>query len=490
MKNHAVPKISPTSEKTMMELARTLMAIMERQDAFLKNHCERVANNCANFCESILNWSQEGVEAIFIVAVLHDIGLSLIPLDILQKSEELTEDEEFLVKNHPLNGDNILSHLTCLDGILPIIRHHHEAFDGSGYPDGLKGERIPLGARILSLFDSYDSMTSPRNPPSALSPEEALLEIRKKSGQQFDGNLVDDFVKFIVSASDESEGWLEKKDKAIIRQIFLEILNNFKAGKIDAPVMPQIIREVEKVIQHVTSSVDDVVRVVKNDPVISLRLIAIANSPVYRGVQKIESLKHAIPRIGLKETQNIVIAISLKGLYTAKRLQFQSLMDELWLHVLACAYGSRLIADHLELDDPDKYFLLGLIHDIGKALLLKTFTDDSQSECLNIEVVKTNLQEGHTSLGAGLIKRWGFNDEFITVISHHEDIEFGPQTGKELLVVHLANMLTRNIGYSLFDNEIEIAELQSARLLEIDADALENIGEEVKKIIRDLKDRF
>lgn len=59
MKNHALPKISPTSEKTMMELARTLMAIMERQDAFLKNHCERVANNCANFCESILNWSQD-----------------------------------------------------------------------------------------------------------------------------------------------------------------------------------------------------------------------------------------------------------------------------------------------------------------------------------------------------------------------------------------------------------------------------------------------
>ncbi|MGD8524069.1 MAG: HDOD domain-containing protein, partial [Desulfobacterales bacterium] len=291
-------------------------------------------------------------------------------------------------------------------------------------------------------------------------------------------------------ASDESEGWLEKKDKAIIKQIFLEILNNFKAGKIDAPVMPQIVREVERVIQQATSSVDDVVRVVKNDPVISLRLIAIANSPVYRGVQQIESLNHAIPRIGLKETQNIVIAISLKSLYTAKRLQFQSLMDELWLHVLACAYGAKLIAQHLKLDDPDKYFLMGLIHDIGKALLLKAFTDDSKSEFLNIGVVKANLQEGHVSLGAEMLKRWGFSDGFINVISHHEDIEFSPQAGKELLVIHLANMLTRNIGYSLFDNEIDIAELDSAKLLEIDADALENIGEEIKKIIRDLKDRL
>jgi putative nucleotidyltransferase with HDIG domain len=135
-------------------------------------------------------------------------------------------------------------------------------------------------------------------------------------------------------------------------------------------------------------------------------------------------------------------------------------------------------------------FFAGVLHDIGKALLLKAFTDISQSEFLNIDVVKDSLQEGHVSLGAGLLKRWGFGDEFITVISHHEDIEFNPKTGKELLVIHLANMLTRNIGYSLFDNEIDIAELESAKLLEIDAEALEKIGEEVKKIIRDLEDTF
>jgi putative nucleotidyltransferase with HDIG domain len=490
MKDNALPKISATSDKTMVELARTLMAIMERRDPSLKNHCERVANNCANFCESVLSWPEEAVEAIFIAGVMHDIGLIFLPLDTLQKSEELTEYEKSLVKDHPVNGHDILSNLTCLDGILPTIRHHHETFDGSGYPDGLKGERIPLGARILSLFDSYDSMTSPRNQPSGLSIEEALAEIKNKSAEQFDESFIANFVPFIKSASDESEGWLEKKDRAIIKQIFVEILNNFKAGKIDAPVMPQIIREVEKVIQHATSNVDDVVRVVRNDPVISLRLIAIANSPVYRGVQKIESLKHAIPRIGLKETQNIVIAISLKSLYTAKRLQFQSLMDELWVHVLACAYGSKLIAQHLKIDDPDKYFLMGLIHDIGKALLLKAFTDDLQGDFLNIGVVKSNLQEGHVSLGAGLLKRWGFNDDFISVISHHEDNEFSPDASKELLVIHLANMLTRNIGYSLFDHEVDLVELESAKLLEIDANALENIGEEVKGIIRDLKDTF
>jgi putative nucleotidyltransferase with HDIG domain len=237
------------------------------------------------------------------------------------------------------------------------------------------------------------------------------------------------------------------------------------------------------------SSVDDVAGVVEKDPVMSLRLIAVANSPVFRGVQQIESLKHAIPRIGLKETYNIIFAISVKSLYETKRVHFRNLMDELWQHALACAYGAKLIAGDLKLDESEKYFLLGLIHDIGKTLLLKAFSDISQSETLNIDMVKANLQEAHLSLGAGLLKRWGFGDEFISVISHHEDNEFGPDSQKEILVVHLANHLTRKIGYSTFDQvpDLDFNELESAKLLEVDAKSLDRIAEEVNTTIHDLQ---
>jgi len=97
------------------------------------------------------------------------------------------------------------------------------------------------------------------------------------------------------STDGESEGWLDRIDKSSIRQMFKEILINFKAGKIDAPVMPQVVKEVQSMIKQSMSSVDDVAGIVEKDPVMSLRLIAVANSPVYRGVQQIESLKHAIP---------------------------------------------------------------------------------------------------------------------------------------------------------------------------------------------------
>ena len=489
MKDNTLPKVTPVSDHVMIQVARMLTAILEQRDKLLHLHCVRVANNCANFCERVQSATEQEAEAMFLAGVLHDIGLIFMPLNILQKSEALTEDENALVREHPLKGENILAHLTGLNDIMPIIRHHHEWFDGSGYPDGLKDREIPLGARILSLFDSYDFMTSSRDNASAQSMQDAIAEIKNKSGQQFDADLLDRFVQFIESTGGESESWLEKIDKSSIRQTFKEILINFKAGKIDAPVMPQVVKEVQSMMKQSMSGVEDIAGVVEKDPVMSLRLIAVANSPVYRGVQKIESLKHAIPRIGLKETFNIIFAISVKSLYETKRVHFRNLMDELWQHALACAYGAKLIAQNLKLDEPEKYFLMGLIHDVGKTLLLKAFTDVSQSENLNFDMVKANLQEAHLSLGAGLLKRWGFSEEFINVVTHHEDSEFGPDSKKEILVVNLANHLTRPIGYSSYvhDNEIDYAALDSAKLLEADANLLERVGEEVKTTIHELQ---
>ena len=489
MKEITLPKVTSTSGNMTIQVARMLKAIMEQRDQLLHLHCVRVANNCAHFCERFLSATEQEVEAMFLAGVLHDIGLIFMPLTILQKSEALTEDENTLVREHPLTGENILAHFTGLNDIVPIVRHHHEWFDGSGYPDGLKDREIPLGARILCLFDSHDFMTFPRDKASALSMQDALAEIKNKSGQQFDSDLIDRFVQFIESSGGESEGWLEKFDKSSIRQMFKEILANFKSGKIDAPVMPQVVREVQSMMKQSMSSVEDIAGVVEKDPVMSLRLIAVANCPVYRGVQKIESLKQAIPRIGLKETYNIIVAISVKSLYETKRAHFRNLMHELWLHSLACAYGAKLIAVELKLDEPERYFLMALIHDIGKTLLLKAFSNVSQSATLNIDMVKANLQEAHLSLGAGLLRRWGFSEDFINVIVHHEDSEFGPDSKKAVLVVNLANHLTRQIGYSSYepDNEIDYADLDSAKLLAADADLLERISEEVKTTIQELQ---
>ena len=314
--------------------------------------------------------------------------------------------------------------------------------------------------------------------------------IQSKAGKQFDEYLIPDFIEFIDSTSGKSMDFLLKKDTSSIKQIFTSIVKQFIAGKIKPPVMPQVVREMRRVIKQPKSGSDELAKVIEIDPVISLRLISVANSPVYRGITEINSVKNAIQRLGLKETLNVVTAIVNKSLYETDKPQFRILMDKMWGHSLASAFGAKLIAQNLRLEDPENLFLLGLIHDVGKVLLLKGFIETSKQEKFNMKAIQANIQEAHIILGSFLIKRWGFDDKFINVITHHEDMEFGDDASKETLVVHLANMLTRNIGFSLFEDEVDIAELQSAQMLKLGPENTHYTGEELKQIMRDVAHLF
>ncbi len=490
MADTKIPQTKAEVRDLILEVVRTLVALLEEKDPFLRKHSERVANNSANFCEEYKIVAAQDVETICFAGLLHDIGIVAVPIDILQRSDPLSEEEMVRIKRHPVSGEKVLSNFSYLKDILPMVRHHHEAFDGSGYPDGIAGEKIPLGARILGLFNHFDNLVFPRFSKKELSLQEALEDINSKAGQQFDGKLINDFMTFIEANSGKSEDYLLKRETASMRGIFTQILQKFQAGKINPPVMPQVVREIQTVVKRPRSTSEELAQVIEKDPVISLRLISVANSPIYRGVSEIKNVKSALPRLGLKETLNIVLAIANKSLYSTDKVQFKILMDKLWVHSLASGYGSKLIAQNLKLADSEKYFLMGLTHDIGKILLLKAFTEVSNEKQLNMDVIIANIQEAHLSLGSLLLKRWGFDKEFINVLSHHEDKELSPDTEKEILVVHLANMLTRKIGFSLFDDEIDFAELASAQILKMEPKTIEDIGENIKQVISDVAHLF
>jgi putative nucleotidyltransferase with HDIG domain len=486
----SVPKSESEFKELLLGVVRTLAAIIAEKDPLLGAHCRRVANNCANFCEEFKLLREQENFNLYIAGMVHDLGLIFSHDPLLQDPENRTDNQKIKIRKHPVIAEQILSHLSLVKEILPIVRHHHEAFDGSGYPDGLKGDEIPLAARILCLFNKLDTLVFPFSKSAALSSEDALAKIKKGAGQQFDGKLMDPLVKFIEAHSAESDDFLLKKEHASIRDIFAKVIHNFTTGKLTPPVMPQVVREVQTVIKRANSTANDVAAVIEKDPVISLRLISVANSPVYRGIQEIRNVREAIPRMGLKETLNVIIAIANKSLYETDRVQFRILMDKLWVHSLASAYSAKLIAEQLKLPDTEKFFLMGLVHDIGKSLLLKAFTGISQTKNINLDIIEANIQHGHLSIGGVLLRRWGFDDIFIKVVTMHEGYELSRETEKEILVVHLANMLTRAIGYSLFDGEVDFNELDVVRFLEIDPDKLNKIGEEVKKVIQDVAHLF
>ena len=175
----------------MGSLAR-LSAAIEARDPYAKGHSSRVTVFAQEMARRI-GLDKERVSILRLGALLHDVGKLAVPSSVLLKRGPLTEAEFGQMRRHPMAGARMLQTLGAPEMILPVVRHHHERWDGTGYPDGRKGEEIPLEARILCIADSFDAMTSTRPYRAPKSPADALEELERCAGTQFDPELVEAF---------------------------------------------------------------------------------------------------------------------------------------------------------------------------------------------------------------------------------------------------------------------------------------------------------
>jgi diguanylate cyclase (GGDEF)-like protein len=174
-------------------------ALMQALDEALQDpHHERVAR-LARRLGAELGLAPEALDELTLAGHLHDIGKLALPDALLSKPGPLDEQEWVLMRTHPAVGERIVSAAPELVAISALVRHHHERWDGGGYPDGLVGDASPLGARILAVADAYDAMTSARPYSPSLTGTEALAELRRVAGQQFDPTLVDRFCSMIAA---------------------------------------------------------------------------------------------------------------------------------------------------------------------------------------------------------------------------------------------------------------------------------------------------
>lgn len=183
-------------------VVEALTASIDAKDPYTCGHSERVAHLAARLA-SAHGLDDEQCERIRIAGLVHDIGKIGVPESVLCKAGKLTDEEFGLIKLHPEIGYDILKDIALLADVLPGVLHHHERYDGRGYPRGLAGEDIPLMARIIGLVDSFDAMSSNRTYRAALPRERVLDEIRHHAGAQFDPALADSFASLDLSHYDE-----------------------------------------------------------------------------------------------------------------------------------------------------------------------------------------------------------------------------------------------------------------------------------------------
>ena len=177
-------------EDLFMGFVKAMVNALEAKSPWTRGHSERVAAFALEIaCELDLSESQR--KAVTIASLLHDIGKIGTNSSILDKESSLSDDEYDNVKMHSVQGADILRGIRHFEDVVLMIRHHHEKIDGSGYPDGLKGDQIPMGARIVYVADAFDAMTEARPYRPAIDIEKAMAELQKNVGTQFDPLVVD-----------------------------------------------------------------------------------------------------------------------------------------------------------------------------------------------------------------------------------------------------------------------------------------------------------
>ena len=181
-------------EELFKSSIRAVVFVVEAKDKYTRGHTERVTKYSVMAARE-LALSKDEVKKVEIASLLHDIGKIGIPDTILGKPGKLTDEEFEIVKDHPVRGCEIMGHIEAMRNIIPGIRHHHERYDGLGYPDKLKGRKIPLLGRIISVSDVFDALTTDRPYRGAISIDETLEYLQSNSGYQFDPDVVDAFCR-------------------------------------------------------------------------------------------------------------------------------------------------------------------------------------------------------------------------------------------------------------------------------------------------------
>jgi putative two-component system response regulator len=194
LRDRALNKRLDATETVLLAVGRAV----EARDRYTIDHAERVGRY-ARELGRLIGLDAADADWVYMGGVLHDVGKIAIRDAILLKPGPLDEDEWGVMRTHPVEGERICQPLRSTSPVLPTIRHHHERFDGTGYPDGLAGERIPLSARLVSIADSWDAMTSNRIYRASLGEVEARRRLEAGAGAQWDGALVRRYVTLIDS---------------------------------------------------------------------------------------------------------------------------------------------------------------------------------------------------------------------------------------------------------------------------------------------------
>ncbi len=275
-----------------------------------------------------------------------------------------------------------------------------------------------------------------------------------------------------------------KEEKATLIEA---ITTRFKRGEINLPSYPKINIQFRHLMEE-DAAISNITALLKQDMGIYSKLLSISNSPYYCGVTPNRTLEQAINRLGLKTTKNYVEIISNRSLYSTSNAKYKGILKKLWEHSLSCAYASEILSNHMQMKRPDEIFTMGLLHDIGKLLLLQIAiemdTKGIYGQAIDLPELIETLNIYHGVFGASLLKKWNFSSEYAYISQYHNRVEEADNVSKELMIVHLANLIAKALGHTLNGQEtIDLENAPSTGTLKLPLQEITQIQEQVKQLM-------
>lgn len=409
-------RLSRRLEAMTRGVVRAIADALEAKDEFVYGHARRVSGFATAIARR-MDLDPAAIEQVSFAASLHDIGKIGTPESLLLKPAAFTEEERAVIRLQTERGARILGGVPEMADVAEAIRYQHEHFDGSGYPEGLCGEQIPLASRIILVAQAYDAMTSPRPFREAWDHDAALDKLRDGAGQQFDPGVVRAF------------GQLESL--AILRRTISQgdWFESLPLGcSTDGLSFGGAISEVE------------------NNPLLAAQVLRKLNRD---GVEKSEvvDLEMACISLGEEDVRRVLSKGSSVGPHDFN-------FDRLREHSVCCAKVAQLLARHTGIIDPKTAYALGLMHDVGEALLISLFPEEMEniiwlSEDERVEQEIAVFGVDHGQVGQWILESCGIARPLSAAVqSHHDAMRI---SGPGALLLHVADV----IAYAKDPSEIK-----------------------------------
>ena len=375
-------------------VVRAIADTLEAKDRYVYGHARRVSGY-ASAIGRRMRLSVPALEQLGLAALLHDVGKISTPDSILLKPAALTEEERAVVRLHSERGARLLGAVPEMEEVAAGVRHHHENYDGTGYPEGLAGEQIPLASRIIHVADAYDAMTSPRPFRDALDHERAVRALTEGAGSQFDPEVVAAF-----------------RGLEALAQIRLSIAQGAFGSRYFPVMLPDDLWKLGP---------EGLAREVEAEPALAAAVLRAANGAC-RAELPTANLRAACARLGEDALRN-VLAQGRAG--TRARYEAEVLRG----HSRRCAAAARMLAEKTGVLAPAEAYTLGLLHDLGEALLHTLFPEEMEhivwlgDAGVRAEGERAAFGVDHAQVGQWILEGCGLpSDLAFAVQTHHESV--------------------------------------------------------------------